>query len=42
VAAAQALVQRGTIGADERVIVFNTGAGVLYGREFTLPVDAGS
>jgi len=39
VSAAQELARRGTIGTDEQVIVFNTGAGVLYGREFTLPVD---
>jgi threonine synthase len=34
VAAVRRLVERGTIGRDERVVVFNTGAGVLYGRDF--------
>jgi threonine synthase len=32
VAAVRVLVERGTIARDERVVVFNTGAGVLYGR----------
>ena len=32
VAAAKVLVERGRIPRDERVVVFNTGAGVLYGR----------
>jgi threonine synthase len=35
VAAAQWLVERGNIAGNEEVVVFNTGAGVLYGR--TLP-----
>ncbi|HWO88962.1 MAG TPA: threonine synthase [Gemmatimonadales bacterium] len=34
VAAAQALLERGRIAADEYVVLFNTGAGVLYGRRF--------
>jgi len=34
VAAAQWLVERGRIAGDEEVVVFNTGAGVLYGRTF--------
>lgn len=34
VAAVRTLVERGRIAADERVVVFNTGAGVLYGRRF--------
>ncbi len=34
VAAIRVLVERGTIGRDERIVLFNTGAGVLYGREF--------
>ena len=34
VAAVRRLVERGTIARDERVVVFNTGAGVLYGRDF--------
>jgi len=42
VAAVQLLVERGSIATDERVIVFNTGAGVLYGRDFPQPVDAAS
>jgi threonine synthase len=32
--AARALVQGGRISAGDRVVVFNTGAGVLYGRDF--------
>jgi len=32
VAAVKVLVERGRIPRDERVVVFNTGAGVLYGR----------
>ncbi|MEK6610319.1 MAG: threonine synthase [Gemmatimonadota bacterium] len=32
VAAAQVLVERGKIAPDERIVVLNTGAGVLYGR----------
>lgn len=32
VAAARALARRGRIAPDERVVVLNTGAGVLYGR----------
>ena len=32
VAAARALAEDGRIARDERVVVFNTGAGVLYGR----------
>ncbi len=34
VAAALRLVEQGRIAADEEVVVFNTGAGVLYGRHF--------
>jgi threonine synthase len=34
VAAVRALVDRGTIARDQEVVVFNTGAGVLYGRDF--------
>ena len=34
VAALQMLVDRGTISRESRVVVFNTGAGVLYGRKF--------
>ena len=34
VAAVQKLVERGRIARDEEVILFNTGAGVLYGRDF--------
>lgn len=34
VAAVQRLVERGTIAGDEEVVLFNTGAGVLYGRDF--------
>ncbi len=34
VAAARALVAGGRIARDERLVVFNTGAGVLYGRKF--------
>ncbi len=33
VAAAQKLIERGTIGQDATVVLFNTGAGVLYGRD---------
>ena len=32
VAAVKVLVERGRLARDERVVVFNTGAGVLYGR----------
>ena len=32
VAAVKVLVERGRLPRDERVVVFNTGAGVLYGR----------
>ena len=32
VAAAQVLLQRGTLASGDRIVVFNTGAGVLYGR----------
>jgi threonine synthase len=32
--AARALVRGGQISAGDRVVVFNTGAGVLYGRDF--------
>jgi threonine synthase len=35
VAAAQNLLLGGTIGRDEDLVLFNTGAGVLYGRAFT-------
>jgi len=35
VAAAQKLIQRGIIAREERIVLFNTGAGVLYGRDFT-------
>jgi hypothetical protein len=42
VAATQALVQGGKIEPDERVVVFNTGAGVLYGRHFGTHVDGRS
>jgi threonine synthase len=35
VAAVQVLVERGRIARDEKIVVFNTGAGVLYGRSFT-------
>jgi len=34
VAAVQHLVARGRIARDEEVVLFNTGAGVLYGRDF--------
>lgn len=34
VAAVQKLVQRGSIARNEEVVLFNTGAGVLYGRDF--------
>ena len=33
VAAARNLLERGTIGRDEVLVAFNTGAGVLYGRD---------
>lgn len=33
VAAARALVARGRVAREERVVAFNTGAGVLYGRD---------
>jgi len=33
VAAARILLERGTIGREEALVVFNTGAGVLYGRD---------
>jgi threonine synthase len=33
VAAVQKLVERGIIARDEEVVLFNTGAGVLYGRD---------
>jgi threonine synthase len=33
VAAVQVLLDRGTIAPDEDIVVFNTGAGVLYGRD---------
>ncbi len=33
-AAVRALVERGTLGRLERIVIFNTGAGVLYGRDF--------
>jgi threonine synthase len=39
VAAARVLLQRGTLARGDRVVVFNTGAGVLYGRDFTQAVD---
>ncbi len=34
VAAARILLDRGLTRRDERVVLFNTGAGVLYGRDF--------
>jgi len=34
VAAARRLLERGAVSASEALVVFNTGAGVLYGREF--------
>ncbi len=34
VAAVRALAERGTITRDDEVVLFNTGAGVLYGRDF--------
>jgi len=34
VSAVQLLLQRGTIAGGEEVVLFNTGAGVLYGRDF--------
>ena len=33
VAAARVLLDRGWVGRDERVVLFNTGAGVLYGHD---------
>ncbi len=39
-AGARALARQGKIAAGERVVVFNTGAGVLYGREPRQAVDA--
>ncbi len=42
VAATEMLLKAGRIAPDERVIVFNTGAGVLYGRRFAGGVDAKS
>lgn len=35
VAAARKLLSRGTIARDDRLVLFNTGAGVLYGRTFS-------
>ncbi len=35
VAAARQVRERGLLAAGERVVVFNTGAGVLYGRDLT-------
>ncbi len=35
VAAARVLVERGVLAPGDRVVVFNTGAGVLYGRTVT-------
>ncbi len=35
VAAARKLTQAGRLAPDERLVVFNTGAGVLYGRSFS-------
>jgi threonine synthase len=34
VAAARILLSQGAVAPDERVVVFNTGAGVLYGHDF--------
>jgi threonine synthase len=34
VAAVQKLAERGIIARDDEVVLFNTGAGVLYGRDF--------
>jgi len=34
VAAVQNLVERGIMARDDEVVLFNTGAGVLYGRDF--------
>jgi threonine synthase len=34
VAAARLLLSKGLVGRDERLILFNTGAGVLYGHDF--------
>lgn len=33
VAAARILLDRGVVGRDERLVLFNTGAGVLYGQD---------
>lgn len=33
VAAVRKLVERGTIPRGDRIVLFNTGAGVLYGRD---------
>lgn len=33
VAAARVLIERGVLARDERVVLFNTGAGMLYGRD---------
>ena len=33
VAAIRKLLERGTIAGDDEVVLFNTGAGVLYGRD---------
>jgi threonine synthase len=35
VEAVHRLVERGIIGREDRIVLFNTGAGVLYGRDFT-------
>ena len=34
VAAAQLLLAKGLVARDERLVLFNTGAGVLYGHDF--------
>ena len=34
IAAVRKLLDRGTIGRDDSIVAFNTGAGVLYGRDF--------
>ena len=39
VAAASVLVERGLVAPEERLVLFNTGAGVLYGRESERAVD---
>jgi threonine synthase len=39
VAAARRLVAGGAIAPGERLVVFNTGAGVLYGRRLAPGVD---